>query len=289
MIVITGATGKLGGHVVNALLQTVPASELAVAVRTPSRAAHLAARGVQVREADYDRPDTLVHALRAGEKVLLISANEVGKRAPQHANVIAAARAAKVGLLVYTSLLHADSSRLLLAEEHRATEEAVRTSGLPFVILRNGWYFENHTEQIGALLERGTIIGAAGSGRFASASREDYAAAAAAVLTSDEHVNRTYELSGDSSFTMQDFAAELSKAAGRRIEYTDLLPEQYSQALVQAGFPPFVADLFVDFDLGARRGDLDDGSGTLRRLIGRPTTTLRAAIAAALKSEAPAR
>ena len=288
MIVVTGATGKLGHLVLRALFEKVPTAELAVAVRNPAKAAALAARGVQVRRADYDRPETLSSAFAAGEKVLLISANEVGKRATQHLRVVDAARAAGVGLLAYTSLLRADTSRLALAEEHRITEQAIRASGLPYVLLRNGWYLENHTDLIAGILQRGTIVGAASGGRFASAARKDYAAAAAEVVTSSGHENRIYELAGN-AFTLSEFAAEVGRQTGKRIAYTNLTPEQYKHVLVGAGLPGPYADVLVDADVGASQGELDSQSVDLTRLIGRPATSLRDAIAAALKSPAPAR
>jgi NAD(P)H dehydrogenase (quinone) len=288
MIVVTGATGKLGRLVIGALLEKRPAAQLVAAVRNPAKAANLTALGVQIRLADYDRPETLASAFRPGEKVLLISANEVGKRATQHRHAVDAAAAARVGLLAYTSLLRADTSTLALAEEHRMTEDAIRASGIPYVFLRNGWYVENHSEQIAGFLQHGAIAGAAGSGRFASAARHDYAEAAAAVLTSDGHQNAAYELAGE-PFTLADFAAELSKQAGRRIVYTNLPPHEYKRVLVAAGLPGAYADVLVDSDLGASRGELDGSSADLRRLIGRPPTSLRDAIAAALKQPAAAR
>ena len=288
MIVVTGATGQLGALVVDALLQRVPASELAVAVRNTAKASSLGARGVEVRLADYDRPETLRSAFRRGEKVLLISANEVGKRAVQHRHVVEAARAANVGLLAYTSLLRADRSTLLLAEEHRATEAAIRASGLPFVILRNGWYLENHTQQLEGFLQRGSIAGAAGTGRFASAARRDYAAAAAAVLTTDGPVNATYKLAGE-GFTLDALAAEVSKHAGQHVRYWNLTPAQYREVLVNAGLPAGFADVLADSDAAAARGDLDGSSDTLRELIGRPPTSLSDAVATALNGAVPAR
>ena len=287
VIVVTGATGKLGRLVIDALLQRVPAAELAVGVRTPSKTADLAAQGVQVRHADYDRPETLPGAFKPGEKVLLISANEVGKRAAQHLRVIEAARAANVGLLAYTSLLRADRSTLILAEEHRTTEEAIRASGLPYVLLRYGWYIENHTEQLDGIVERGEIVGAAAAGRFASAARRDYAAAAAAVLAADGVASTVYELTGD-GFTLEEFAAEVTKQSGKRIVYSNLTPEQYKEALAASGMPVAIADLVADFDRAAAQGDLDGSSDDLRRLIRRPATSLRDAIAGALKDLVPA-
>lgn len=282
MIVVTGATGKLGRHVVEELLKKTAPGELAVVVRTPEKAADLAARGVQVRQGDYARPETLVPGLAGAEKVLLISSNEVGKRTAQHAAVIDAARRAGARLLAYTSLLHADTSRMALASEHKATEAAIRASGLPFVLLRNGWYLENYTENLGSALQRGAILGSAGSGRVAAASRADYAAAAAAALTGTGHENRTYELAGDVAFTLPELSAEASRQAGKPVAYRDLPVAEYSAALVGAGLPKPVADLYADSDLGIARGELDDSSGDLHRLIGRPTTPLARAIAAAL-------
>ena len=287
MIVVTGATGKLGRLVIDALRQRVPEPELAVAVRTPSKAADLSARGVQVRHADYDRPETLSGAFKPGEKVLLISANEVGKRAVQHLRVIEAARAANVALLAYTSLLRADRSTLILAEEHRTTEEAIHASGLPYVFLRNGWYLENHTEQLHGIVERGELVGAAAKGRFASAARRDYAAAAATVLTADVTNNKIYELAGG-GFTLDDFAAEVAKQSGTRVTYSNLTPEQYEEALVGSGIAAAIAHLVADFDRAAAHGDLDGSFDDLRRLIRRPPTSLREAIAGALSNLAQA-
>jgi NAD(P)H dehydrogenase (quinone) len=282
MIAVTGATGKLGRKVVDGLLEKVPAGEVIAAVRTPEKAADHAARGVQVRRADYTKPDTLDAAFAGVEKLLLISSSEIGQRAVQHKAVIDAAVRAGVRLLAYTSLLRADRSGLSLAGEHRETEDAIRASGLPFVLLRNGWYTENYTESLAPALQQGAIVGCARDGRVAAATRADYAAAAVAVLTNPGHAGRVYELSGDVPFTMPELAAAVSKAAGRTIGYADLPPAQYKSVLLGAGLPEFVADLYVDFGLGALRGDLIGGSDDLRRLIGRPTTPLADAVAAAL-------
>ncbi|BDG09976.1 SDR family oxidoreductase [Anaeromyxobacter paludicola] len=282
MFVVTAATGKLGRHAVEALLQKVPAREIAAAVRHPEKAADLAARGVQVREADYTRPGTLQAAFQAGDKVLFISSSAVGERLPQHRAVVEAARKAGVALLAYTSLLRADRSTLGLAPEHKGTEELVRASGLPFVFLRNGWYLENYTENLGPALAHGAIAGCAGQGRIAAASRADYAAAAVEVLTGAGHEGKAYELAGDAPFTLAELAAEVSRQLGRTIAYADLPPEEYRKVLTAAGLPgPFV-ELLVDSDLGASRGELDDRTGELRRLIGRPTTSLAAAVKAGL-------
>jgi NAD(P)H dehydrogenase (quinone) len=282
MIVVTAATGKLGRHVVEELLKKIPPGEIAVAVRNPDKAGDLAARGIQVRRGDYSRPETLAPALSGAEKVLLISSSEVGRRTPQHAAVIEAAKRSGARLLAYTSLLRADTARMLLAAEHRETEALIRASGLPFVLLRNGWYLENYTENLAPALQHGAILGSADAGRIAAAARGDYAAAAAAVLTGAGHENKVYELAGDVPFTMAELAAEVSRQAEKPVAYQDLPVEQYSAALVAAGLPKAVADVYADSDLGIVRGELDDASGDLRRLIGRPTTPLARAVAAAL-------
>lgn len=282
MIVVTGATGKLGRLAIEELLKRTPPGALAAVVRTPEKAADLAARGVQIRQGDYARPETLVSALAGAEQVLFISSNEVGKRTAQHAAVVEAARRAAPRLLAYTSLLHADTSRMGLAAEHKATEAALRASGLPFVFLRNGWYLENYTENLAPALQHGAILGSAGSGRIAAATRADYAAAAAAVITGAGHEGKTYELAGDVAFTMAELAAEVSRQAGKPVAYRDLPEAEYAAALVAAGLPEPVAGMFADSDVGITRGELDDAGGDLRRLIGRPTTPLAAAIAAAL-------
>lgn len=283
-IVVTGATGKLGRHVIEGLLKHVAASDVIAAVRDPQKAADLAARGVVVRHADYTAPDTLDAAFAGAEKLLLISSNEVGQRAVQHRAVIATAVSAGVGTIAYTSILRADTSTLALAAEHLATELAIRASSLNFTFLRNGWYFENHTENVKAAVQHGAIVGTAGDGKFASASRADYAAAAVAVLTSPGHDNAVYELAGDSAFTLTELASEVSRQAGKPVAYNNLPPEQYRAVLEGLGIPPGFVAILVDSDLGAAHGELDSSSRDLQRLIGRPTTTLGAAVAAGLKT-----
>jgi NAD(P)H dehydrogenase (quinone) len=283
MIVVTGATGHLGRLVIEQLLNRVPAGEIVAAVRNVEKAADLAARGVDVRHADYDRPETLRAAFRGAEKVLLISANEIGKRASQHRNAIDAVKASGARLLVYTSILKADRSGIGLAKEHLATEEYLRASGVPFAILRNGWYLENYTENLAPALQYGAIAGSAGNGRVAAAARADYAAAAVEALTGTGHEGKIYELAGDRPFTMTDLAAEVARAAGKPVAYNDLPPAQYQELLLGAGLPAAIAEMLVDADRGLGRGELDDESGELRRLIGRPTTPLAEAVAAALR------
>ncbi len=284
MIAVTGATGELGKLVIEGLLQKVPANQIIAAVRTPAKAAAWAAQGVDVREADYTRPETLVSAFAGATKLLLISSNVVGEqRQAQHKDAIDAAKSAGVPLIAYTSLLHADKSKLLLAIDHLFTERYLQASGVAFTFLRNGWYTENLTSGIGPALQQGALIGASKEGRFAAATREDYAAAAIAFLTTDGHENKIYELAGDQPFTRAELAAELSKQTGKTIAYNDL-PEAEYEKILSTFLPPPVARIIADSDTKAADGELDDQSHTLSRLIGRPTTSLAAALAAAIKA-----
>ena len=281
MIVITGATGKLGQHVIASLLTSVPAASIIAAVRNPAKAANLLALGVQVRQADYSDGASLDAAFKGATKILLISSSEVGQRAQQHQNVIDAARRAGVALLAYTSVLRADTSPLGLAAEHVITEAAIRASGLPYSVLRNGWYLENHTEHLAPVLEHGVVLGAAQNGRFSSAARLDYAAAAAAVLTADKP-QAIYELAGDQGFTLAEYAAEVARQSGKAIVYNDLPQVDFKAALVSVGVPEGFADLLADSDAGAAKGGLEDHGKQLSALIGRPTTLLLDAVKAAL-------
>lgn len=278
MIVITGASGQLGRLVIASLLTKVSASELVAVVRNPEKANDIAALGVQVRQADYNQADDWHRALQGASKVLLISSNELGQRNEQHRNVINAAKNAGVALLAYTSILHADTSVLELAAEHRATEADIRTSGVPFVMLRNGWYTENYTLGIATALALGAVYGCAGDGLIASAARADYAEAAAAVLTSDNQAGKTYELAGDTAYTLSEFAAEISLQSGKAIGYINLAESDYKQALLNAGLPEPLARLLADSDSGAAKGALFDTSRQLSRLIGRPTASLATAV-----------
>jgi NAD(P)H dehydrogenase (quinone) len=284
MIAVTGATGHLGRLVIENLLERgVAPGQIVALVRTPEKAAGLAARGVQVRQADYSRAETLGPALEGVEKLLLVSANEVGKRAAQHRNVVNAAREGGVRLLAYTSILKADTSAMQLAAEHLATEEAIRASGIPFVLLRNGWYLENYTGNLGPALEHGALLGSADEGRVSAAARADFAAAAAEVLTGTGHENRTYELGGE-AFTLAELATTISEASGRPVEYRNLPEEAYAEVLAGFGLPEPFARVLADSDRGLARGELFTDSGDLQRLIGRPARSARDAVAAALAS-----
>ena len=274
MIAITGATGQLGQHVVANLLKTTAADQLVAVVRNPAKAEALSQQGVNVRQADYGDEGALTKALQGVEKLLIISSSEVGQRAPQHRNIIQAATAAGVKFIAYTSLLHADTSPLGLAEEHVATEKMLADSGIPYALLRNGWYTENYLASAPPALEHGVFIGAASEGKIASATRADYAAAAARVISEEGHAGKVYELAGDNGWTLSELAAELAKQSGKKVDYQNLSEADFAAALKSVGLPDGLADMLADSDVGASEGGLFDDSHTLSQLIGRPTTAL---------------
>jgi NAD(P)H dehydrogenase (quinone) len=281
---VTGATGQLGRLVINALLKRMPASGIVAGVRSADHdiAKRLALQGVTVRVADYTRPETLAAAFEGVGRLLLISSNAIGQRTAQHRHVIEAAKTAGVGLLAYTSLLHADSSPLALGETHRRTEAMVKASGLPFALLRHGWYTENHIASIPSALEYGAVLGSAGAGRFSSATRADLAEAAAVVLTTEGHGDRVYELAGDESYALTDLAAVIATTSGKPVTYNDMPKADFKRALIGMGLAETMAELIADSDLGASKGGLEDHGRQLSALIGRPTTPYRQALAAAI-------
>ncbi len=283
MHAVTGATGQLGRLVIEELLKTVPPGEIVAAVRDPAKAEAFAAKGVVVRQADYNRPETLRSAFAGVDKLLFVSSNELGGRAAQHQAVIDAAEAAGVGLVAYTSILHADRSSLKLADDHRQTEAALRSSGLPAVLLRNGWYTENYLMALHSALEHGAMAGAARMGRISLAARADYAAAAAAVLLLSDQAGRTYELAGDDGWTLADLAGEVTRQSGKTVAYHDLSQADYEAMLAGAGLPPLLCSLLADADAKAAGGALLDDERALSRLIGRPTTPVAQTVTTALR------
>ncbi|MCI2417491.1 NAD(P)H-binding protein [Saccharopolyspora sp. K220] len=280
-IVVTGATGHLGRHVVDGLLEEVPADRIIAVVRNPAKAAPIAAKGVKLHVAEYNAPETFDGLFAAGDKVLLISSSEVDKdRVAQHEVVIDAAKAAGAALLAYTSA--PGNLTAALADDHRGTEQAILGSGLPYVLLRNNWYSEVYTAQIASVVEHGAVVQAAGEGRIASAARADYAAAAVAVLTSEGHENKTYELSGDTAWNFAEYAAELSKQTGAEIGYQPVSGDAYADILTGAGLPGGLAAIMASVDASIEKGELASTSGDLSRLTGRPTTPIADSIAGAL-------
>jgi NAD(P)H dehydrogenase (quinone) len=279
-IAVTGATGQLGNLVVEELKKRVASEHLAALVRSPEKAANL---GIEARKFDYNEPEGLSDALKDIDRLVLISGSEIGQRARQHKNVIEAAQKAGVKWIVYTSLLHADKSSLNLAGEHLATEKALKESGMAYTLLRNGWYTENYTASIEGALGAGAFMGSAGDGKISSATRADYAEAAAVAATDERHKGKVYELAGDTAYTLTDLAAEISKQTGKNIPYNNLPEKEYASILKKAGLPEMFAEAIATWDTGASKGDLFDDSRQLSRLIGRPTTPLADAVKAALK------
>ncbi|MEU2979917.1 SDR family oxidoreductase [Streptomyces hirsutus] len=286
MIVVTGATGQLGRQVIeHLLLRGVPAAQVVAAARTPAKAAGLAALGVEVRTADYDRPETLSAAFAGADKVLLVSSTgSDATRIAQHRSAIDAAAKSGVGLFAYTSVTRAPTNPMGLARVHRATEQAIADAGLPAVVLRNGWYTENHTAALPGAVARGTLTGSAGDGRIASATRADLAEAAAVVLTLDDQAGKAYDLTGDTAWTLPELAAEAAAQSGTPLAYTDLPAEQYRQILHQAGLPEPAVDLIVDADVQISHGALDHVTSDLTTLLGRPATPLSVTVAQTLRT-----
>jgi NAD(P)H dehydrogenase (quinone) len=282
MIMVTGASGQLGRLVVKSLLTIVQASEVIAAVRSPDKVSDLAELGVQVRPMDYTMPKTIDNALLGVEKVLLISSSEVGTRVTQHANVINACKKARVKLLAYTSILHADSSPLPLAEEHRQTEALLVQSGVPSVVLRNGWYSENYIAGAPTAVAYGKVMGCAAGGKISSAARADYALAATAVLLGEDQAGRVYELAGDNAYTLNELAMEIARQSGKEVVYQNLSEKDYVAALKTTGLPEPIAVLLAESDVGASKGGLFDDSRTLSHLIGRGTTPISESISEAL-------
>lgn len=278
-VAITGITGHLGRLVIAKLTSTAPSTEVVGLARSPAKAADL---GLPVREADYEQPATLAHALEGIDTLLLISASELGKRARQHRNIINAASRAHVKRIIYTSLLHADSSTLNLAGEHLETERMLRDSGIAHTILRNGWYTENYTGSIKGTVASSTLVGSAGAGRISSAARVDYAEAAVAVLTGRGHDGRTYELAGDTAWMLSDLAEEVSRQTGKSIAYRNLPEAEYAAALQGFGVPSDFARAIASWDVSASQGALFDDSHELSKLIGHATTSMAATVAQAL-------
>ncbi len=278
---VTGATGQLGRLVIAKLKEKTAAENIVALVRSPKKAEDL---GVEARAFDYSKPENLAASLSGIEKLLIISSNEVGQRASQHTNIIEAAKKAGVKYIVYTSLLRADTSALGLAEEHLVTEKAIKETGIAYTILRNGWYTENYTGSIGGVLVAGAVFGASGEGKISSATREDFAEAAAVVLTTNGHDNKTYELGGDEAYTMSEYAAEISRQTGKDIPYKNLSVSEYANLLIQAGLPEGIAQFLAGTQPPTEKGDLYDDTHQLSKLIGRPTTPMKQTVKDALRN-----
>jgi NAD(P)H dehydrogenase (quinone) len=283
---VTGASGHLGRLAVQELLaRGVPAADVVAIARTPGKAADLADRGVQVRAADYSRPETLGAALDGVDRLLLVSSSQEGQRVAHHTNVIQAAKAAGTARVVYTSMLDAGDSANPLASEHRGSEQALREADVPFTLLRNGWYTENYTDQIGQYLDAGEIVGAAASGRISAATRQDYAAAAATALLDDADGDRTYELGGP-AFDLAELARVITEVTGTKVTYRDLPAGEYAARLQRAGLDEATADFVAALDASIARGELETSRQDLAQLLGRPATPLTEVVGAAVAGAA---
>ena len=280
-IAVTGAAGHLGRHIIDSLLaRDVAAGDIVAIVRTASKAADLADRGITVAEAAYEDTAALTSALQDVDRLVLVSGSEVGRRLAQHTSILDAAKAAGVGFIAYTSLVNADSSELSLAPEHRETEALLASSGIDHVLLRNGWYWENFASNVDAARATGHVFGAAGEGRVNGAARRDYAEAAALVVTTDGHAGKTYELGGQPSLTYPEIAQAVGTVIGAEVSYVNQSVEEYQQTLEGAGLPAEVARMIAGWDVAIAGGALETASTDLEDLIGRPATSLAEALAA---------
>ncbi|TID31103.1 hypothetical protein CANINC_000347 [Pichia inconspicua] len=283
-IAITGATGQLGQLVIQTLLKSQSPKNIVGLVRNLEKAQNLKDQGIEVRLFDYDKPETLVPALKGVERLLLISSNNIGNRVPQHKQVVDAAKEAGVTFLAYTSLLFADKSKLSLADEHLQTENYIKQSGLDWSFLRNGWYIENYLGAVQNVIQTGTLYGSAKDAKISGASRQDFAEAAAKVLTTDGHNGKIYELAGSESFTLSDLAKAISDVSGKEVKYQDIPPADYTAALLSHGLPEGLVKVIVEADEYAIDGALYDDSKTLEKLIGHPSTPLKEAVEQAINA-----
>ena len=280
-IAVTGAAGHLGRHIIDSLLaRDVAAGDIVAIVRTASKAADLADRGITVAEAAYEDTAALTSALQDVDRLVLVSGSEVGRRLAQHTSILDAAKAEGVGFIAYTSLVNADSSELSLAPEHRETEALLASSGIDHVLLRNGWYWENFASNVDAARATGHVFGAAGEGRVNGAARRDYAEAAALVVTTDGHAGKTYELGGKPQLTYREIAQAIGTVIGAEVSYVDQSVEEYQQTLEGAGLPTEIAQMLAGWDVAIAGGALETASTDLEDLIGRPATSLAEALAA---------
>lgn len=273
-ILITGATGQFGSIAVESLLKSVPAEQVAVSVRNPAKAEALRARGVEVRQGDFDRPESLDQAFAGIDRLLLISADGDNEtRIRQHTAAVAAAERAKVGFIAYTSLTNAMESSLFLAPVHKVTEEAIRKTGIPFSFLRNNWYLENESSSIQAVLGGAPWVTSAGEGKVSWAPRRDYAEAAAAVVAGPGHESTIYELSGR-PVSQSEFVSILAGILGREVPVVRVDDAAYADIMKQAGVPEHFLPFLVAIQSGIREGALAFESSDFEKLLGRPATPI---------------
>lgn len=278
-IAVTGASGQLGRRAIENLKTRVDSHNIVALVRSPEKAADL---GLEVRAFDYTKPENQVAALEGVKTLVLIPSGASPDRLGWHLNVINAAKTAGVGRIVYVSMLKTDISPISVMPDHKKTEEAIRATGLAYTMLRNPWYYEIWTRTLAAAIASGELVSTIGDGKVTPAARQDLAEAVATVAADDRHENKIYELGGDEQFTFSDLAAETSRQSGKEVRYKNLSQEEYTEFLNASGLPEWQSEIIADAEAHAEHGWLFDDSKTLSRLIGRPTTSLKDAVAAAL-------
>lgn len=277
-LLVTGATGKLGSKVVESLLKTLPAEQLAVSVRNSEKAEGLRARGVDVRQGDFDHPETLDTAFAGIDRLLIISADGDNEtRIRQHANAVGAAERAGVKFIAYTSLANATESTNLMAPPHVATEAAIIKTGIPFSFLRNNWYLENEIGSIQGALAGAPWVTSAGAGKVGWALQQDYAEAAAAVLAGKGHENTVYELSGP-LLTQEELVSALCVVLGKEIPVQQVDDEKYAEIMKGLGLPDFVIPIVVGIQESIRNGSLEVESNDFEKVLGRPVMQISEAL-----------
>ena len=280
-LLVTGASGQLGRGVINHLLDTlkVSANRIIATTRTPANLADLAARGVTIRAADFDDPQSLAKAFAGADRALVISTNELaiqGKRREQQVAAVTAASKAGVGHLLYTSMPNPEpGSPVLFAPDHHATEQAIKASGIPYTIFRNGWYDENLFLSLPQVLASGQWYTSAGDSSISYGARDDMAAAIAAGLASDTSASTTYTLTGPKAYTVAEVAALATEVTGKPIQVIKLSDEALNEGLKAAGLPEPVARLLVSFDVAARAGGLGMVTDSVEKLSGRKSVPLK--------------
>ena len=273
-ILVTGANGHLGRLVIDTLLDK--GATVIAASRDPSKLADLTARGVETRHADFDDRASLEAAFAGVDRVLIISTDSLGsgQRLQQHLAAVAAAQAAGVGHIVYTSMPNPEGSAVTFAGDHLGTENAVKATGIPYTILRNAWYQENLFMSLPSALASGQWYSANGDGKIGHVARADCARAAAAVLF-DPPVNQTLTLTGPQTFTTAEVADLVSEVTGKPIQVIGVSDEQLAGGLKHAGLPDALIPMLVSFDTNTRQGGFDIVTDAVEKLTGRAPVTLR--------------
>jgi NAD(P)H dehydrogenase (quinone) len=270
-LLVTGASGHLGRRVIDLLLEA-NAGHIIATTRTPAQLADLAARGVEVRQANFDDPAGLAAAFAGADRLLLISTDMLmvpGQRIAQHQAAVAAAVQAGVKHVVYTSLTRTEPGNpIMLAGDHYATEQALAASPLDWTVLRNNVYTQMLLGSLPRAIATGQLVAAGGDGGVAYVTREDCARAAAAALASAQTGRTTLEVTGPAVVTYQDLAQIASQISNKPVHYVSVSPEVIVNGMVEAGLPPSLAQTLVSFDIGIAQGTLAIVTAALVELTG---------------------